>query len=103
MSSVQRHRTLKDIANILLHARAARKVVGSLNETGILVDEFHRPLGITAGREELSTVEWGVAIKDPTQLKTAGKEIGRDALGVVSIVAAAALSSYMTKNRGEND
>ena len=42
--------------NILLHARAARSVIDSLNSTAAIVDDFHVPLGIGSGREALSPV-----------------------------------------------
>lgn len=63
-------------ANIVLHSRAAKKVIESLNATAELVDEFHQPLGIETSREKLDTVAWPDAIKDWKQLKAAGKEVG---------------------------
>lgn len=36
--------------NILLHARAARSVIDSLNATSAIVDDFHAPLGIESAR-----------------------------------------------------
>lgn len=72
--------------NILLHARAAESIVGSLNATGTLVDDFHKPLGIESNRDTLCSVTWREAIADPQQRKVAGKEVGRRALtGVVTV------------------
>src|SRR5690606_31003634 len=44
--------------NILLHARAAQSVIGSLNLTATVVDDFHRPLGIESVRAPLSATPW---------------------------------------------
>ena len=80
-------------ANILLHARAARTIVDSLNVTGAIVDDFHAPLGIEANRDALSATRWGDALRDPQQLKRAGAEVGQKAAvagGAVALVAAGA-------------
>lgn len=66
--------------NVLLHARAASSVFLSLNNIGMSIDEFHKPLGIAAGiREELSATPWRAALREPQQLKTAGTEVGQKA------------------------
>ena len=80
--------------NILIHARAARSVVDCLNSTAELVDDFHSPLGIELPREALSVTPWREAFRDPQQRKTAGKEVGKNALkagvaaaGVAALIA----------------
>lgn len=73
--------------NVILHARAARSVIDSLNSTAALVDEFHTPLGIESSRDELSRVPWREAVRDRDQLKTAGQEAAKGAM--VGIGAAA--------------
>ena len=75
-------------ANIILHSHAARFVVGALNATGKLVEEFHLPLGIEMAREDLDKVPWREAIRDARQLKSAGREVGVYALkGAAAAVA----------------
>lgn len=72
--------------NILLHARAARSVIGSLNSTAAVVDDFHGPLGIRSSRDALSATPWREALKDPQQRRTAGKEAARKAaIGIAAV------------------
>jgi hypothetical protein len=77
--------------NVLLHARAATSVFGSLNAIGTSIDEFHGPLSIaTAKREVLGATPWRAALRDPQQLKTAGTEVGQKALlvgGGIAVLA----------------
>ena len=80
--------------NVILHARAARSVIDSLNSTAALVDEFHVPLGIGSGREALSRVPWREALRDPDQLWTAGKEVGPIAGSVVVSRSTSDISSH---------
>src|SRR5690606_18393318 len=40
-------------ANVLLHARAARRVIESLNSTAAIVEDFQAPLGIESARDAL--------------------------------------------------
>jgi|SRR6266545_239125 len=80
--------------NVMLHARAARSVIDSLNSTAALVDEFHAPLGIESTRDALSATPWRDAFRDPEQLKIAGKEAGQKALiGVGAAVGALGVSA----------
>lgn len=70
--------------NVLLHARTANSVFGSLNSIGTSVDEFHAPLSIAAeNREALSPIPWRAALRDSAQLKTAGTEVGQKGAVVV--------------------
>ncbi len=82
------------IANehVILHARAARSVIDSVNSTAALVDEFHAPLGIESTRDALSATPWRDAFRDPQQLKIAGKEAGQKALFGVGVVGVSALA-----------
>lgn len=77
--------------NILLHSRAARAIVKSLNATAESIEDFHEPLGVAIAREEISALPWRKAWKDPEQRKTAGKEAGQKALGAVGVVGPLAL------------
>ena len=87
--------------NIILHARAARSVIGSLNATAALVDEFHTPLGIESNRESLQTTSWREAIRDPKQRRTAGKEVGQKAMVGAVTVGAVGLSVFAAaSNKG---
>ena len=79
--------------NVLLHARAARSVIDSLNSTAASVDDFHAPLGIESTRDVLSATPWREAFNDPQQRKTAGKEVGQKALIGAGAVGALGLSA----------
>ena len=85
-------------ANILLHARAARSVIDSLNSTAAIVDDFHAPLGIEYSRDALSAPRWREALRDPQQLKKAGAEVGQKVAIVGGAVAVVALGTVGTKN-----
>ena len=78
--------------NILLHARAARSVIGSLNSTAAIVDDFHAPLGIESTRDALGATPWRDAFRDQRQRRTAGREVGQKALIAVGTVGALALA-----------
>jgi hypothetical protein len=67
-------------SNVLLHKRAARSVVDSVNSTAVILDEFHAALGIEAGRGSMEATRWGDALRDPGQLKTASVEAGHKIL-----------------------
>jgi hypothetical protein len=85
-------------ANILLHARAARSVIDSLNSTAAIVDDFHAPLGIASSREALGATPWREALQDAEQLKKAGAEIGEKSAVVGGAVAGLALVTVAAKN-----
>lgn len=89
-------------ANILVHARAARAVIGSLNTTAALVDDFHAPLGIDSSREAVTAVRWREAVRDPQQLRTAGTEVAQKAAvaGAVASVIAAASNNLKNPPKG---
>lgn len=79
--------------NILLHARAARSVIDSLNSTAAIVDDFHAPLGIESTRDALSATAWREAFRDAQQRRTAGKEVGQKALiGVVGVLGVSSVA-----------
>lgn len=86
--------------SMLLHAKAARAVVGALNSTALLVDEFHAPLGIESSREVLSSPSWREALRDPQQRKVAGIEIGQKAAIAGGTLVAAAGSIAMARSHG---
>ncbi len=85
-------------ANILLHVRAARSVIDSLNSTAAIVEDFHVPLGIESRRDALSATRWGEAVRDPQQLKKAGAEVGQKAAIVGGAAAAIAFGTVGAKN-----
>jgi len=85
-------------ANILLHARAARSVIDSLNSTAALVENFHAPLGIESRRDALSATRWSEALRDPEQLKKAGAEVGQKAALVGGGAAALAVGAVRLRN-----
>ncbi|MFE0739168.1 hypothetical protein ACFW2N_30165, partial [Streptomyces sp. NPDC058855] len=79
-------------SNVLLHLPAHRTVVSSINRVGIVVDEFHRPLGIESGRHSLEATRWWDAARDPVQLKNAAAEAGRKAaIAGVAVVGVAGI------------
>ncbi|MFI2644390.1 hypothetical protein [Streptomyces sp. NPDC018610] len=84
-------------ANIVLHARAARAVIESLNSTAAIVEDFHASLGFQFSRGSLSMIPWGDAIRDPRQLKRAGIEVSQKAVAggaaAATVVAIGKLSS----------
>ncbi len=91
--------------NILLHARAARSVIDSLNATAEIINDFHAPLGIASDRPPLNAIPWREAARDPKQRRTAGKEAGQKALVAGGTVAAVAATGYamVTKNGSKSD
>lgn len=86
--------------NVLLHARAARSVINSLNATAGIIDDFHVPLGIECDRRPLDAIAWREAVRDPQQRRAAGKEAGQKALMTGGTVVAVAGTGYaiITKN-----
>jgi hypothetical protein len=88
-------------SNMLLHFPAYRAVVGSINHVGITVDDFHTALGIDSGRDPLEATRWLDAAQDPRQLKNAGAEAGRKALGVAASVGIAAGAVFLARRGSE--
>ena len=91
-------------SNVLLHLPAHRVVVGSINHVGIVIDEFHRPLGIKSGRHSLEATRWWEAARDTKQLKNAAAEAGRKAAigaGAAIVGAAGILASRAALAREE--
>ena len=90
--------------NTLLPVRAARSVVGSLNSTSVVVDDFHTALGIESSPKTFHATPWREAVRDADQLKTAGIEVGKKAatvaMGIGGIVATAAV---VTKKSSSDD
>lgn len=86
--------------NILLHARAARSVIHSVNATASAVDGFHAPLSIEPVRTSIETIPWREALRNPQQLLTAGKEAGQKAAVGAGAAVAIAATGYgvLTKN-----
>lgn len=97
---MQRLNVAGDIANanVLLHARAARSILDSLDATGEIVGDFHVPLGIEANHEVVCAVRWGAALRDPQQLKKAGAEVSQKAAIAGGGVAMVALGAVGLKN-----
>lgn len=88
--------------NILLHAGAAKAVIGSLNATAASLDEFHGPLGIESSREVLTATTRRDAIRDPKQRVAASKEIGQKALIGVGAVGVLALTAVGAKGASKS-
>lgn len=86
-------------ANIVLHARAARSVVESLNATAAVIEDFRVPLGIRTNRQALRAITWSEAVRDPKQLRVAGAEAGQKAVMVGGAVAVTGLGIVATKQK----
>jgi hypothetical protein len=87
-------------ANVLLHARSARSIVGSLNRTAETIDDFHAPLGVTLDREEVLLKAWTEALRDRDQLKTAGIEVGQKAsMAGTAAIGIGVMAVAASKNR----
>lgn len=85
-------------ANTLLHAKAARSVITSLNATAEDIDAFHLPLGVESDRERLDAIPLREAIRSPELLKTAGKEVGaKGAVVAVGVVAVRTRGKILSK------
>ncbi|MFJ6140994.1 hypothetical protein [Kitasatospora sp. NPDC092286] len=78
-------------SNVLLHLPAHRTLVGSINRVGLVVDDFHRPLGIEPGRRSLEATRWWDAAQDPAQLKNAAAEVGRKGAMAAGVAVAGAV------------
>lgn len=89
--------------DVLLHLPSHRQVVGGINQVGIVVEDFHKPLGIESGRDSLEATRWRDAARDSRQWKKAGAEVGRKAVIVVGVVAAGAIGVAVTKNATKAD
>lgn len=87
--------------NVLLHARAARSVIESLNSTAAVVDDFHTPLGIAPIRDVLSPTSWREAFRDPQQRRTAGREVGQKTL--IGVSAVGSLGAVALAAKAKND
>lgn len=80
--------------HVLLHLPAHRALVGTVNHVGVAVEAFHRPLGIEASWDLLQPTRWWDAAHDPKQLKNAGTEAGRNAVGVIVGAGVAAGAAF---------
>lgn len=88
---------------VLLHAKAARSVIDSLNSTATQIDQFHAPLGIDGGREALPLLRWREALRDPQQLKTAGLEAAQKAAVAGGTALAGVALVVGTRNASNSD
>lgn len=80
--------------NVLLHARAARSVVDSINAVSSSIEEFHVPLAIEFQRETLTSPRRRAAIRDRHQLWNAAAEAGpKVAMGAVGVLGVGALAA----------
>ena len=86
-------------ANVLLHARAARAIVGSLTRTAATIEEFHEPLGVAFAHEEILLSAWTEALRDREQLKTAGLEVGQKAAMLGATLGAGAVAVAANRSR----
>lgn len=102
MSQMDRAGTVA-MENVLLHAAKARGVINALNTTATIVDDFHAPLGINLERDELRSIRWAEALRDPQQLKKAGFEVGQKAVMVGGAAAVAALSVVTVRSTSNQE
>lgn len=86
--------------NVLLHARASRAVIDSINSVGGSIDDFHVPFAIEPDREALTPVRWRHAIRDSQQLKNAAAEAGPKV--AATVVGAGALALAVVLKGGDS-
>lgn len=82
--------------NVVLHAKTAHAVVGSVSRSAAAVEEFTEPLGIIASRESWVVPAWREAVRDPRSLRRAGAEIGQKA-GVAVAVGGVLAAGWFIK------
>lgn len=75
-------------SKLVLHSRAARTVVNSINTVGGSIEEFHVPFAIEAPRQALTNTPWADAVRDAQQLRTAAAEAAPKVGAVVGAAAA---------------
>lgn len=87
--------------NVLLHARASRAVINSINAVGGSIDDFHVPFAIEPDREALEPIRWRDAVRDSQQRKNAAAEaapkVGAAVVGVGALVATVVLKGGDSK------
>lgn len=72
--------------NVVLHARAASKVINSINTVNDSIDDFHMLFAIESHREALTSTRWRDAVRDPQQLRNAAAEAApKVAMGAIAI------------------
>lgn len=93
--------------NVVLHARAARKVINSINTVSDSIDDFHIPFAIESDREALTSTRWRDAVRDPQQLRNAAAEAGPKVavgvLGIGTLVVGAVLKNGDSKGSSGGD
>lgn len=83
-------------ANVLLHARAARNIVNSINVVAGSIEDFHVPFAVDAQREVLTNTRWMDAVRDPQQVRNAAAEAGpQAAAGALSAAALLAVRAVI--------
>lgn len=91
--------------NVLLHARASRAVINSINAVGSSIDDFNVPFAIEPDREALEPIRWRDAIRDSHQLKNAADEaaleVGAAILGAGVVVATVVLKGGDSKDSSD--
>ncbi|MDK8179102.1 hypothetical protein [Micrococcus luteus] len=86
--------------NVLLHARASRAVINSINTVGGSIDDFHVPFAIESDRDALRPILWREAIRDSQQLKNAAAEAGPKV--AATVVGAGALVLTVVLKGGDS-
>ena len=81
--------------NVVLHARAAHKVINSINTVSELIDDFYTPFEIESHREALTSPRWRDAVRDPRQLRNAALEAGPKVVGALGIGGALVLRAVL--------
>lgn len=88
-------------SNVVLHARAARAIVESVNNVGDSLEEFHRPIDIEFSRDVKAAVRWRDAVRDPQQLRNATAEVGPK-LGAMALTGGALVVGAVLNGRRSN-
>ena len=71
--------------NVVLHARAARKIINSINTVSDSIDDFYTPFAIESHREALTSARWRDAVRDPQQLRNAAAEAAPKVMSVLGV------------------
>lgn len=89
--------------NVVLHARAARTVVDSINTVGDSIEAFQAPFAVEGHREALANARWRDAVRDPRQLRNAAADATPLAVGAVGTVAAVGAALSAMNKLGSSD
>lgn len=89
-------------SKVLLHLRAHRSTVSSINAVAVTIDDFRLPLGLEADWTPAEPTRWWDAARDPNQLKAAAVEVGGVAIKT-AVAAAGALALAVVAQKANEE